>query len=146
MVEKELNLHNKKLSKIDHLQDDLVSVVLSSNRLTSLPPVIGNLSVLKKLDISHNLLSSLPEEFGKLKNLEVLCMVSNRSLGTNDSTWLDGKSLSSLKTSWRKMCQMRFFKPFCIRLLFDKNWRWRTYFGLNVLNFVFKTYGKTDCD
>jgi Leucine-rich repeat (LRR) protein len=86
MVEKELNLHNKKLSKIDHLQDDLVSVVLSSNRLTSLPPVIGNLSVLKKLDISHNLLSSLPEEFGKLKNLEVLCMVSNRSLGTNDST------------------------------------------------------------
>lgn len=53
-------------------------LVLTDNRLTSLPPEIGNCKRLQKLMLSGNLLTSLPGEMAALTGLELLRLASNR--------------------------------------------------------------------
>ena len=50
----------------------------SGDRLTSLPPEIGQLTALKSLDLSRNRLAELPPDIARLTNLESLSLTSNR--------------------------------------------------------------------
>ena len=76
-----LNFFNNKLKgplseKFGKL-DRLVSLDLSSNKLTSLPPFFGKITRLRELNLSKNEVGSLPYEFGNLKQLKLLNMRQN---------------------------------------------------------------------
>lgn len=55
-----------------------VELHLSDLRLSSLPDCIGELTHLKRLDVSRNALSDLPESIGRLHNLEFLNVSRNQ--------------------------------------------------------------------
>ena len=71
-----------KLTRLRHLN-------ISDNRISQLPPQIGNFTLLTHLDISRNDIRSLPEELGHLANLAFLDIsgnpLSNRMLP--DAIW-----------------------------------------------------------
>jgi len=46
----------------------LTELLLNKNLLPSVPPEIGILSMLQRLDLEHNLLTSLPPEIGLLSS------------------------------------------------------------------------------
>ncbi|MEM7055697.1 MAG: leucine-rich repeat domain-containing protein [Bacteroidota bacterium] len=83
--------HSHKINNLT-INGDLMS---QNKKLTSLDPAIGQLTSLKKLDLSYNELTSLPPEFEQLASLEELM------LSGNPLTWLPVaigqlKSLKSL--------------------------------------------------
>lgn len=50
---------------------------MSENKLTTIPPCIGSMSTLGRLDLHSNSIASLPEEIGALKQvLPKTCMDS----------------------------------------------------------------------
>jgi Leucine-rich repeat (LRR) protein/serine/threonine protein phosphatase PrpC len=51
---------------------------LSTNRIEELPPEIGSLKALRRLDVTNNLLRALPAEFAQLMRLEELYLAHNR--------------------------------------------------------------------
>jgi len=51
---------------------------LSGNRLTSVPPEIGKLILLRRLDLSGNRLTSVPADITKLTGLVILDVSDNR--------------------------------------------------------------------
>ena len=51
---------------------------LADNKLTSLPPEIGQLKNLRELSLPYNKLTSLPPQIGQLKNLRVLSLFTNK--------------------------------------------------------------------
>ncbi|MCL4140366.1 UNVERIFIED_CONTAM: hypothetical protein GTU68_059509, partial [Idotea baltica] len=53
-------------------QTELTRLYLSSNSLSSIDPLISNLSALQLLDLSDNRLTTLPEEMKELKGLTKL--------------------------------------------------------------------------
>ena len=57
--------------------ESILSVVLSRNRLKELPPQLGLLRNLRKLDVSHNFLHLLPPELAKCQALSELVLHSN---------------------------------------------------------------------
>ncbi len=57
---------------------ELNKLILASNKLSSLPPSVGNLLALTVLDLHDNVLESLPEEIAKLENLNRLNLNHNR--------------------------------------------------------------------
>jgi internalin A len=70
------------LKKIEQAAKDKVeTLALVGMELTELPPEIGQLSNLTKLDLSYNSLNTLPPEIGQLSNLTVLYLSYN-SLNT----------------------------------------------------------------
>lgn len=70
----ELEFISPKIKKLQNLK----SLDLSSNYLSSLPPEIGELQNLQSLFLGYNYLSSLPPEIGNLQNLRVLVLPGNR--------------------------------------------------------------------
>ncbi|XP_067015352.2 leucine-rich repeat-containing protein 47 [Anabrus simplex] len=56
---------------------NLTTLVLHSNKISSLPTTIGNLSKLKVLDLSRNKLESVPDELKNLLQLTTLNLASN---------------------------------------------------------------------
>lgn len=56
---------------------ELEVVGLSNNRIGELPPEIGNLVKLKRLNLKNNNLSTLPLEIGKLEASETLLLSEN---------------------------------------------------------------------
>lgn len=75
--------------EIDHLAS-LTSLVLSGNKLTSLPGSVGKLSKLKLLDVSWNELTELPTEISNLTDLQSLIVSSNKLTSLHEN--LDGLS------------------------------------------------------
>ncbi|MBF0465738.1 MAG: TIR domain-containing protein [Nitrospirae bacterium] len=59
-------------------QCNLSSLLLPYKEITTLPPEIGKLTNLQKLDISNNQLTHLPSEIGKLTGLKELAISRNR--------------------------------------------------------------------
>lgn len=60
------------------LPTSLVTLDLSHNRFSSLPPVICQLTGLQDLNLSHNFISSLPEQISNLTKLTALSLQANR--------------------------------------------------------------------
>ena len=58
--------------------DSVIILDLLSNELTLLPPEIGNLTNLQKLELEYNQLTSLPPEIGNLTNLQQLSVSDNQ--------------------------------------------------------------------
>ncbi|MCK4934851.1 MAG: leucine-rich repeat domain-containing protein, partial [Simkaniaceae bacterium] len=57
---------------------NLVSLILSNNQLTDLPPEIGNLKLLKFLYLQNNQITAIPREIGALHNLKRLNLNNNQ--------------------------------------------------------------------
>ncbi len=57
---------------------NLRELSLPYNKLTSLPPQIGQLKNLRELSLPYNKLTSLPPQIGQLKNLRVLSLFTNK--------------------------------------------------------------------
>eukprot|EP00903_Cladosiphon_okamuranus_P012061 g11323.t1 len=55
----------------------LKGLLLSGNRLSSLPSSVGNLKSLETLELSDNTIRSLPESIGRLKRLATLTLSNN---------------------------------------------------------------------
>eukprot|EP00040_Diaphanoeca_grandis_P026676 m.149788 g.149788 ORF g.149788 m.149788 type:complete len:537 (-) comp30682_c0_seq2:1912-3522(-) len=58
--------------------DSLVWLILTNNRLTSIPQSFGQLTRLRKLMLSGNQLESLPSSFEQLHDLELIRLAGNR--------------------------------------------------------------------
>lgn len=66
---------------------------LHDNALTTIPPAIGTLQKLTKLNISHNKLTELPTEFFQLRDLRQLNLSHNSfteiNAGVSDMVMLE---------------------------------------------------------
>ena len=89
---------------------------LSDEGLTALPPEIGQLSQLRKLDLGNNQLSALPPEIGQLTQLQELHLFSNQltalppeigQLTQLHTLWLHGNQLSALPPEIGQLFQLR---------------------------------------
>jgi len=70
-------------------------LILTDNKLTSLPPTIGSLTKLKKCMLSHNLLTVLPSEMSACRSIELLRLAGN-ALSSIPEWLLDHPTLSWL--------------------------------------------------
>ena len=75
---------------------------LSDNQFTALPPQIGQLRNLKRLDLSGNRLTSLPTEIGQLRNLEELGL-SHNQLASLPTEIGQLRNLKSLNLSYNQL-------------------------------------------
>ena len=73
------HIRNVLLSINDSYTDDTRHWIsyLNDNDLTHVPPEMGQMTNLEKLDLSNNRLSSLPGEIGQLVHLEELRLEGN---------------------------------------------------------------------
>ena len=75
----ELRLWNRSLESLPPEVGRLTNLRrldLGGNRLTSLPPEVGRLTNLQELDLGGNRLTSLPPEVGRLTNLRRLLLIA----------------------------------------------------------------------
>ena len=77
----------------------LEELVLSGNRLTSVPPHVGRLQRLKRLDLRGNQLAALPDEVGELSALEVLDIFDNKLTALPDALARLGPTLKRLEAA-----------------------------------------------
>ena len=77
----------------------LEELVLSGNRLTSVPPHVGRLQRLKRLDLRGNQLTALPDEIGELSALEVLDVFDNKLTALPDALARLGTTLKRLEAA-----------------------------------------------
>lgn len=88
----------------DALPSRLRWLILTDNRLESLPEELGRRPRLQKLMLAGNRLSSLPEDLATCENLELLRLSSNRLEGLPGWLWTL-PSLSWLATSANPCCR-----------------------------------------
>ena len=112
-----VSFKSNKLTSIhpDALQPQMRWLILTDNRLESLPPTIGRCSDLQKFMLSGNLLTSLPDEIENCKSLELIRLASNRLedppiklLSLPNLSWValsDNPFLSNLPASTRKLAE-----------------------------------------
>jgi len=103
-------------------REKLTKLVLLQNRISVIPPEIGNLTTLQHMDISHNSLVGLPDEIGKLQNLETLLL--NGNFIKFPKTPFSLKSLTFLDLSRNRLeaCpDFSAYAPHLTKLVLDKN-------------------------
>lgn len=116
---KSLNLHLCRLFILPDISNlsSLKKLIISGNKIASLPNWIGCLSTLKKLNLSWNWLGSLPDSIGELSHLKVLDLNGNRlgslpdsigNLSSLKSLYLCANRLSSLPDSLGKLSSVRY--------------------------------------
>ncbi|WP_027001979.1 choice-of-anchor Q domain-containing protein [Hugenholtzia roseola] len=93
-------------TEIERLQD-LITLWLSQNRLTSLPENIGNLSRLENLYLSHNQFESLPAQIGNLSRLRTLYFDYNQ-ITVIPAAWETLDALQTWEGSSNKVVNMPF--------------------------------------
>ena len=86
-------------------KEDLQSLDLSNNQLSSLPQEIGKLTSLQSLDLSSNQLSSLPQEIVKLTSLQSLYLSYNQ-LSSLPQEIVELTSLQSLDLSYNQLSSL----------------------------------------
>ena len=95
----------------------LTRLDLSFNKLTSLPPEIGNLTNLTRLSFEYNNLTSLPPEIGKLTNLIYLDLAHNNLTSLSPEIgkltnlrylWLNDNNLTSLPSEIGNLAELRY--------------------------------------
>lgn len=64
--------------ELGRLVKNLRNLDLSDNKLPSVPPMIGQFTMLKNLNLNQNRLCRLPDDIGNLKKLETLHVSHNR--------------------------------------------------------------------
>ena len=99
----------------DALQPQMRWLILTDNRLESLPATIGRCADLQKFMLSGNLLTALPDEIENCKSLELIRLASNRLeeppiklLSLPNLSWValsDNPFLSNLPASTRKLAE-----------------------------------------
>jgi hypothetical protein len=104
-----LNFFNNKLKgalpeKFASL-DRLISLDLSSNKVSSIPAFIGKMTRLRDINLSKNEVTSLPYEFGNLKQLKLLNMRQN-GLTTFPKSVAMLSSLEVLDLAFNKLTSM----------------------------------------
>jgi Leucine-rich repeat (LRR) protein len=82
-----------------------VSLSLERNKLTALPPEIGNLTALQYLDVKKNQLEALPPEVGNLAKLETLNISDNRlrALPPEVSGWVSLQKLYASENQFTRL-------------------------------------------
>lgn len=94
-----LDLSNNKLEQLDHAElwrlAGLLSVKLSNNKLTSIPPYFGQYSSLRSLNLSSNMLTDFPDALRHLTTLVDLDLSFNSISAINDIG-----SLTNLERLW----------------------------------------------
>lgn len=65
------------LQVLDKVDKGVVTLNISENSLTALPPLVGELTSMKSLDANSNKLTTLPAEMGSLAGLEELLLYKN---------------------------------------------------------------------
>lgn len=92
-------------------------LILTNNKIKSLPSSIGNCFRLQKVALAGNLLSSLPEEMANCKNLELLRISANQFQSIPD--WL----VSMPKLAWLAVSGNRWNKNHAQSTAIDRiNW------------------------
>lgn len=70
-------MSNRGLQVLENVDKAVVTLNISDNVLTGLPPLVGQLSSMKSLDANSNQLTTLPAEIGELAGLEELLLYKN---------------------------------------------------------------------
>jgi Leucine-rich repeat (LRR) protein len=65
------------IKNVDEI-DTSKEVILSNNKITSIPPEMEILQNLQYLDLSYNKITSIPPEIGNLKKLQHLYLANNQ--------------------------------------------------------------------
>ena len=112
-----VSFKSNKLTSIhpEALQPQMRWLILTDNRLESLPSTIGRCTDLQKFMLSGNLLTALPDEIENCKSLELIRLASNRLeeppiklLSLPNLSWValsDNPFLSNLPASTRKLAE-----------------------------------------
>jgi hypothetical protein len=81
-----IGFKSNRIEEVGALPPSLRWLILTDNRLGSLPPTIGNCAPLQKLMLSGNRLTSLPDEMAACVKLELVRLAANRFASLPD--WL----------------------------------------------------------
>jgi hypothetical protein len=73
-----IGFKSNRIEEVTALPHSLRWLILTDNRIESLPPSIGKCAPLQKLMLSGNQLASLPEEMATCMNLELVRLAANR--------------------------------------------------------------------
>lgn len=99
-----IGFKSNRIEEVTALPPSLRWLILTDNRIESLPPSIGKCAPLQKLMLSGNQLASLPEEMAACVNLELVRLAANR-FGSLPDWLLELPKLAWLALAGNPLCR-----------------------------------------